>query len=89
MIGVLKLNLEKPEDRAAHMSAVKADQAYGALYDITQILRGYRKHGGYEKHFDSLTEDQKELLAKFIDMFEDEILVTIREQDIDLISEYR
>ena len=89
MIATLKFNLEKPEDRQSHMRAVKADKAYGALSDISEILRQYRKYGGFDKHFDKpLTKNETELLAKFVDMLEDEIRIAIREQNIDLYEEY-
>jgi RNA polymerase-interacting CarD/CdnL/TRCF family regulator len=89
MIATLKFNMEKPEDRQAHMRAVKADKAYGALHDISELLRQYRKYGGFEKHFDKpLTEEQRDMLANFVDMLEDEIRIAIRENNIDIHEEY-
>jgi hypothetical protein len=41
----LEFNLNEIDERDAHIRAVKADNAYRALYEISELFRRYRKYG--------------------------------------------
>lgn len=43
--ATLVFNLDNPDDRLAHMRAVKATDLACALWDIDQFLRNHLKHG--------------------------------------------
>jgi len=43
--ATLVFNLDNPDDRLAHMRAVKATELASALWDIQEFLRNHLKYG--------------------------------------------
>ena len=83
MKATLEFDLNDDSDRGSHTRAVKADNAYGALYEISNdMFRQFRKYGLPENLKDL---DKEELICKLEDLFH-EILI---ENNINLMDEYR
>lgn len=62
MEGILKFNLSEPEERIAHLRAVKSLDMALALWDMDQYLRGQIKHGNLEKCTQEALSEAREQL---------------------------
>ena len=65
--GILKFNLADIESELAFHRAVNANDAYGALWNVSQMLRDIRKHG--EEPRATVAE---EIEKKFYEILNDE-----------------
>lgn len=79
--ATLTFNLEDYDAKQAHIRAVKADKAYSALHEITQLLRKYRKYDLPDKLAGLSNQD-------LIEDLEEEIHKLIQDATINLDEEY-
>lgn len=75
--AILEFNLDDKYEKEAHMRAVKADKAYGAIYDILEMFRTIRK---YSSESEQYIETSCQL--------EEKVRSIINESGIDLSEEY-
>lgn len=73
MKAVLKFDLDNPDDKLAHRRCVQALDLCLTLYNITEVLRKYRKHV-------DLNEEQYKLFEKL----DEEIFEVINRYNIDM-----
>jgi len=65
MKGILEFNLDDSDEKLSHVRAVKADNAYRALYEITMELRKLRKYGEKEEvNIEELEEKIHEIIGE-------------------------
>lgn len=76
--STLHFNLDDEYEKAAHVRALKADKAYGALYDILQYFRSVRKYS---------TEEESKI--QIVSEVEDKVLEIINESGVDIYEEYK
>jgi len=85
MKAVLEFNLDEPEDQQAHKRAVKATDAYLALWATGQeIFRPHRKHGYDDSRINAYLGDGegKEAEAVF------EVISLLEERFYEILTKY-
>lgn len=77
-IATLRFDLNDAYEKDAHSRAIKADKAYGVLWDLAQHLRSIRKYGD---------RPEQELTA--INEIEEKLNELLIESGVDLYEEYK
>ncbi len=82
MKAILEFNLSDPDEREAHLRAVKVNDAYCALWEIAQdVFRPARKHGYPDLDLNELLKNEQVeeaislLEKKFYQILEDREIV--------------
>jgi hypothetical protein len=81
-VGKLEFNLNDPEEKKAYMRALKATNAYQALW---MIEKGIRTKNAYLK--DSIPEDEYKLTIKILDDVMDTVFNAMCQNDIHIYEE--
>jgi len=76
--ATLQFNLDDEFEKDAHTRAIKADKAYGALWDLMNYFREIRKYG-----------DRPEAELAIFTEAEDQFYKVLSESGIDLFEEYK
>lgn len=81
---VIAFEVTDSMDEESALRAMKADNAYKALHDITQLLRTYDKHGMAVE----ATDEIQSIVDDRIERIRDEVHSIIHENNINLDGEY-